>query len=270
VNLAARLTSDTAVPARNAGKNVASFDSGQTIYVSLGYSNPRALEVLKDSRVRRAIALAVNAPAIVKAVEGEYGKPAVQLARPQDVGYAPNLAAYPNDLAQAKQLIHDAGASGAKLVIAGVSNDVPMSGRIGLQAVAEAMNSIGLEVEINVLDIVVYLTQYQTGELSAVRNGALVDVAYDLGTAMLGFQGARPEGYWYHTPEFDKLLADANAELDPNKRAPLMQQVAQKLHDDIPAVPLAYEQAITAMDTSVKNFRTSSWAVPDYAVLSVG
>ena len=208
--------------------------------------------------------------AIVKAVEGEFGKPASQVARPQDIGYNPSLAPYPNDLAQAKQLIQDAGAQGAKLTIAGVSNDVPISGRIGLQAVAEVMNSIGLNVDINVLDIVVYLTQYQTGELSAVRNGALVDVAYDLGTAMLGFQGARPEGYWYHTPEFDKLVSDANAELDPVKRAPLMQQVAQKIQEDIPAVPLAYEQAITAMDTNIKNFRTGGWAVPDYAALSVG
>jgi peptide/nickel transport system substrate-binding protein len=270
VNIAARLTSDTAVPARSAGKNVLAFDSGQTIYVSLGYSNPRAADALKDPRVRRAVALAVNAPEIVKAVEGEYGKPAVQVARPEDIGYNPGLTAYPTDLAQAKQLIQDAGAQGAKLKIAGVSNDVPMSGRIGLQAVAEAMSSIGLDVEIDVLDIVVYLTQYQTGELSAVRNGALVDVTYDLGVSMLGFQGARPEGYWYHTPEVDKLLADANAELDPSKRAPLMQQVAQKIHDDIPAVPLAYEQAISAMDSTVKNFRTGGWAVPDYTALSVG
>jgi hypothetical protein len=47
-----------------------------------------------------------------------------------------------------------------------------------------------------------------------------------------------------------------------------MQQGAQKIHEDIPAVPLAYEQAITGMDGTVKNFRSGGWAVPDFASLA--
>jgi len=271
VNLAARFSNDSATSVKSAGKIVQAFPSGQLAGVRIAYSSPNAPDALKDLRVRQAIAYALDKTGIVKAIEGDYGLVANELCGPNDFGYVPDLKPFPYDPAKAKQLIQQAGAQGTKLTMNGILNDVPLIGKTALQAIADALNTAGLAITIEPLEAAVYLPRVFAGKISPLSSGVLVDTGRDIVQAYSGMMGGpTPAQYAWHTPQIDKLMAQASAEVDPAKRLPLMQQIIKQAYNDIPYVPLGNEQAVTGMDNKVKNFWTGDWGVPDWVAISAG
>jgi len=65
--------------------------------------------VLSDRRVRQAIALAVDRPAIIEAKLGGHAVPATGLLSPSHWAYSGDVPRYDHDPARARQLLDDAG-----------------------------------------------------------------------------------------------------------------------------------------------------------------
>jgi peptide/nickel transport system substrate-binding protein len=137
----------TAPAAKSAGLNIETAPSAM-LGVYLADIEGKVTPALKDVRVRQALNYAVNRPAIVKSLYGEYGTPTAQFVPKGVGGYVASLDdQYPYDPAKAKQLLAQAGyPNGFSFTL--VEQPAVDSGDLLAQALAANWKSIGVNVTI--------------------------------------------------------------------------------------------------------------------------
>jgi peptide/nickel transport system substrate-binding protein len=108
--------------------------------------------VLKDVRVRQAIAYAIDTKGIMDALYPKYSTPLNgHMVRTNCNGYNPNLKDYPFDKAKAKQLVTDAKATGTPLEIYVRDGNWAKITELG-EAIAGAISETGLVCKPKVMD----------------------------------------------------------------------------------------------------------------------
>jgi len=84
----------------------------ESVFIRLNTQHP----ILKDIRVRKAIALSIDNAAIMKALYPGVSSPLNgHIVRPSALGYDPRLTPYPYDPREAARLVREAGATGRNL-----------------------------------------------------------------------------------------------------------------------------------------------------------
>ncbi len=207
-----------------------------------------------DVRVRQAISCAIDRQQVLDTAslgEGQVTGPATApyYRLPED-----QLFCYRKDVEKAKQLLADSGVTGIKFKIMAAADEPPT-------AVAEAQNiqaqlgEIGIETEIETMELGVYVDRWLKGDFDAVvaLNGGNPDphnmfYRYWHSTGNLNKVAA------YNDPEIDKLLDQGKAVLDPEKRKAVYDELQKKLTEAAPWVWLydGYEYRI--MQPYVKGF----------------
>lgn len=209
---------------------------------------------LSDLRVRQALNYATDRDALVRTQLRGFGAPANSPLAPADFGYAAATRGYGYDPARAKRLLAEAGyGEGLTLKMAAQEED---------GALAEALQgmwaNVGVRLEIESMEHGVYSQtifgsprQKQAAGIDCVLAAWASDNAdpdfqlsplyatdaWSPASANLGF---------YSNPRLDALLANAAAELDPEKRKALYATAQQTIVDDAPHVLLYYPQAVAA------------------------
>ena len=129
------------------GVNMHLFNSTQTNY--LAFNETR--KPFQDVHVRRAISLAINRDALVKAVLFGHGKPANSLFPPQVPYYDPNTPGYQFNLAEAKKEMAQSsvphGFSTSIVIPSGNSDYLTIS-----TILQSELKPLGINVKINQLD----------------------------------------------------------------------------------------------------------------------
>jgi peptide/nickel transport system substrate-binding protein len=140
-------TATTAAAAKSAGLNIETAPSAM-LGVYLADIEGKVVPAFKDVRVRQALNYAVNRPAIVKSLYGDYGSPTTQFVPKGVGGYVASLdAAYPYDPAKAKQLLAQAGyPNGFSFTL--VEQPAVDSGDLLAQALAADWKAIGVNATI--------------------------------------------------------------------------------------------------------------------------
>ncbi len=186
-----------------------------------------------DIRVRQAIRLAIDVPAIIAAAYNGAVEPAYSLEAPGILGFWKDAPKRERDVEGAKRLLGEAGQGG------GFSTRLTVLNKAVPQATAAVVQAnlaeIGIDVQIDALDGGAY---WAYGENDASKDLELVLVEYR-GKFDPGFQTqwftADQIGTWnwqrWNSKEFDDLHARGNIEPDPKKREQIYID-AQKLMDD--------------------------------------
>ncbi|HEY0124514.1 MAG TPA: ABC transporter substrate-binding protein [Rhizobium sp.] len=222
-------------------------------------------EYLKDVRVRRAIAHAIDLNVVLNTVWYGYGHISptpisVLLPRYYDASIKP----YAFDLKAAQQLLDDAGykpdASGTRFTLRLTHN----SYNEGFKRVAEYLKQnlarIGIVATIDSYDFSTYIQKVYT------------ERAFDLTTEYLGNQFDPTLGvqriYWsknfklglpfsnashYANPEVDRLLEAASVEIDDAKRKQEFNDFQKIIADEIPVINLIALENVTVFNKRVKN-----------------
>jgi peptide/nickel transport system substrate-binding protein len=223
---------------------------------------------LRDVRVRRAIALAVDWARIEKTVYHGLDRLAVSDIFPQSWA-APSLPAYAYDPARAARLLD---AAGWRSRVGGIrSRDgrpltLTISATVGHQENEEAevmMQSVlaraGIEVRVRNYPANLFFAQngpLYTGnydmEWSIDTNGPDPDNSGSWNGAFIPPNGANTS--WLNDPIVNATSTAAQATFDPARRRALYQREEERLRDLVPAVFFSWETGYAAINSDVKNY----------------
>jgi peptide/nickel transport system substrate-binding protein len=208
--------------------------------------SPLAANPLRDVRVREAIDLAIDRPALAEVAMEGLGKPASQLTTPGIFGYNDKIEVSKVNLARAKELLGQAGFPNGFKVTFNFTNDRLPGDRAVGTAVAQMLARIGIDVNANGQPGAVLFPARTRGDYSFVMSGwgtLTGEANYTLSSLVHSNSPQLKLGAFnwrgYSNPELDKLLESAAVEMDEGKRRSLLEQSAAIAAKDRPLIPLA-------------------------------
>ena len=209
---------------------------------------------LRDPRVREAIDLAIDRPALAEIAMEGMGKPVNQLVTPSIFGYNKSLPERKFDVARAKKLLADAGyPNGFKATFSFTNDRLPGDRQVGT-SVAQMLAAIGLDVTANAQPAAVFFPARSRGDFSMSMSGwgtLTGESHYTLSSTVHSNDPVRKFGPFnvlgYANPQMDKLIQDAAIEMDVNKRRSYLEQANALVATDRPRLPLVSVGSAWAM-----------------------
>jgi len=222
---------------------------GLTVY-NLGARVDRA--PLSDVRLRRAIDLALDRPAMVRALLGGRGIPVGQSISPPVFGYAPDIAPTERDLAAARRLVAAAGfPDGVELTLEHAST-VASYGAV----IAGQLGEAGFRVKTTVWPWTEFYQRLLAGHPDFFIVGFTCDTADATDMLDLVLHSRDPgAGYGAHNfshyanPRFDLILQRSGETPRVAERLDLLRDAIRVAKEDLPLIPLfALESAYGMRD----------------------
>ncbi len=225
--------------------HVAGVRGSRLMFVAL---NP-IIAPLKDVRVRRAIAHAIDKDAIIAGILQGHAYRIDGPLGPGMYGYAPDVGPrYDYDPARAKQLLAEAGYGGGfDTDFYTTVNRFPKDREVSA-AIVQMLNQVGIRARLQTPDFGTYFQQFSRGDYATyyVGRGAVVDPSEYL---QQYFRTGVTKRLQFSDPDVDRLLAAQAAELNPEKRLDLLRQAQAKIVAEEPAVFLyQYEDTYGVAD----------------------
>ena len=208
---------------------------------------------LKDARVRRALSVAINRPAIVDRVMEGAAVPSGQFLPPGSFSYVPDLKPPAFDTALAKRLLAEAGfPNGLRMSLHGPNDRYVNDAKI-IQAVGQMWERAGIHTEVQPLPWTSYVAQagkqaysaflFGWGTATAEASDALIAqlATYDTKKGW----GSANRGR-YSNAELDKLIDEALATADDAAREKILQKATKLVMDDVGFIPLHIQKNVWA------------------------
>ncbi len=223
----------------------------------------------KDVRVRRAMAHALDLDFVLREIWYGYGDIATgPIPRAMHRFYDGDVPTYPHDQAKATLLLDEAGLKpgpdGVRLTI----NHDPLPSTEAYQRFGEyfreALSKIGIKVVLRNQDFGSYIHRvYTERDFDTASYGGQAGPDPAIGTQRLywskNFAPGVPfsNGAHYVNPDVDRLLEDAQVELNPEKRYSLYSAFQKQVAADVPIIPLISGTAPLIVDRRLNQYRTT-------------
>jgi peptide/nickel transport system substrate-binding protein len=211
--------------------------------------------------VRQAVNFAIDRERIVDQVFGGLAQVSNQFWNPNSPGYDPSLnEVYPYDPEKAKQMIEDAGATGAsfEIVVIGFGPNASAA-----EIVRNNLEAVGLNPTVNVLEIVDFQTAQLAGDLGPMFM-PLHGLGFSPPTLISSFPSLRagnPSNF--DTPEYQELRAALLSASD-DEVVPATEDLAAYIADQAFSVPLVYAPGYVVATPNVHGVRPSVRAYADF------
>ena len=216
-----------------------------------------------DVRVRRAVSMAIDREGWVKSVLGNFGIPFGGYLYPGNPYYLPEegygeAAQYLRyDPDAAKRLLQDAGYKPGDIKVT-LQSTTGYGERFASEAqlVAEAMNSIGIQTDISMVDYDSFIPVWRDGKWDHVVY-TWTGFGFDpVDWMYVPFHSAQNGQRVLHIndPELDAVLDRMNAEYDPQLRVGLAQQAARRIMSQVYVIPGPPWLYFYAQNPRLKNY----------------
>ncbi|MBL6458776.1 ABC transporter substrate-binding protein [Belnapia sp. T6] len=218
---------------------------GVTPFVTGPEGQPLDRNPLQDARVRHALAMAVDRPAIVSRVMEGAATATTQFMPAGTYGYAPDLPVRPVDPEAARRLLAEAGyPQGFRLVLHG-SNDRYLNDARIVQAIGQMWSRIGVRTAVEVAPYASFVTRASRQEFSAYMvswGSSTGEPLTGLRSVLATYDQQRGTGSVnrsrYSNPALDALLGTAARELDDSRREAILQDAARLMVRETAIIPL--------------------------------
>ncbi|MCA9227629.1 MAG: ABC transporter substrate-binding protein [Planctomycetales bacterium] len=221
---------------------------------------------LDNTKVRQAIAHAIDKPRLVDVAYAGHARPAVNMVPPAMWGHHNELKDRPYDVAQAKQLLEEASAEAGFALPLSLTLSVMSQPRPYMQEplqtasfIKDALAAIGIDVEIQTKPVNQHFDHLMSG-------------GHELGLAGWSSDNNDPDNFLYslldsdnigehgnnlsryNNPEVHRLLLAAQSELDDAARLKMYLQAQELIFADAPVVPLVHTQVRIAQRDVLKGY----------------
>jgi peptide/nickel transport system substrate-binding protein len=215
------------------------------MYVSCNTQDP----ILKDRRVRQALAYAIDRDAIVKYLRRGLAREATSIVPPQAWAFEPGVKRYTYDPAYAMQLLAEAGyrdpdgsgpAARFRLTLKlGTADEFRQQAAV----IQQQFRAIGVDLDVQSLEFATMFADVVKGNFQLVQmqwaGGALVDP--DIIRRVFHSQQVPPAGFnrgRYNNPEVDRLIDLATTAFEESERKRYYGEAQKIIANDSPYISL--------------------------------
>lgn len=213
--------------------------------------------LLKDPRLRRAIAHAIDVKGLVAAVTQGAAEPNPSpIPRSSPFHGAAQKQAVPHDLAAAKRLLGEAGYRGQPIrILANKRFQSMFDGAVLAQAM---LQQVGMNVEIEVIEWGAQLDRYIKGDYQVMSFSYSARLDPSLSYEMFsGPKATQPRKVW-DDPEAQKLIQESMVTVDRVRRQAIFDELHRRMLDAVPIIVLYNGVEIAGVGKRVKGYKT--WA----------
>ncbi len=254
------------------GVKVDLIDGTNISHLGINLSDP----ILKDVRIRQALAYGIDRDAIIRDVLRGQARPASSILPPSQWAFEPGATVYAYNPDRAKQLLDAAGKpdqQGKRFKLTLKTSTLSIARKTG-EAIQEQLRRIGIELELQPLERQ-KLTQDMTDGAFQLYLNTLVggNQSTDIFKFVYSSRSIPPNGQnrsRYNNPVIDKLIDEAP--LAPQDRAKAMySQIQKTLSDELPQIYLWHPSTIVVRRDRVNNVKldpSGDWRVIRNATLN--
>lgn len=232
-------------------------------YLMMNNADP----VLADRRVRQAIALALDRPAIIAAKLPGLARLATGLIAPGHWAYSADVERWDHDLARARRLLDDAGlrdpdGDGPAPRLHLVYKTSADAFRVAIaRVIAAQLSEVGIAVEVRSFEFATFFADVKKGayQLASMQTAEITEPDY----YFMYFNSswiptpANPDGFnrWHYiNSDVDRLTTQGREELDRERRKRIYAEVQRLVAQDVPIVPLWHEHNVVLSNVDVQGY----------------
>ncbi|AHJ73847.1 ABC transporter substrate-binding protein [Kosakonia sacchari] len=216
---------------------------------------------LDNVKVRQALAMAINKPAIIQAVFQGTGTAAKNLLPPGVWSADSELQDYDYDPEKAKALLKEAGfvpGTAIDLWAMPVQRPYNPNAKRMAEMIQADWAKVGVQTKIVTYEWGEYLKRVKGGEHQAALMGwttATGDPDNFFGPLFTctSANGGSNSAKWCYAP-FDKIVSEAKVTTDHDKRVALYKEAQQMMHDQMPAVMIAHSTIFEPVRKEVQGY----------------
>ncbi len=202
--------------------------------------------VLKDIRVRQAIAYAVDRQPFIHYLMRDFARPAYSLLPPESWAYDGDVPHYEHNPGKARELLDQAGypeVNGVRFHLT-FKTSTEESTRLMAAVLQQQLHDVGIALDIRTFEFATFFSdvtrgEYQLHSLRWVGGNEDPDIfEYVFHSSKFSPHGANRT--YYSNPRVDALIDQARSELDLETRKRLYAELQQAVAQDVPYINLWY------------------------------
>jgi oligopeptide transport system substrate-binding protein len=240
------------------GKELLVFPRAQIIWLG---PNPRVYEAFKDARVRRAFAMAIDKTKIARTVFFGFYQPAASIVPPGIPGFYGGYKGLPYDPAQAKKLLDEAGMTGKLPPLMMAINPIAQDYQMAAEATAAMLKeNLGVDVQLQRQEFASFQQgmNRRTVFPSFMTGWAADYLDYSDYLDLLLYSKSPLDRVSYASPEFDRLIDQANAASTDGARTALYHKAEALAVEDAAIIPMIFTQFALLKKPYVRGLQTTA------------
>lgn len=251
------LTPDTVLTLEHEPYLAVEHEPGTEIqYLGFNLSDP----ILKDVRVRQAIAYALDRRPMIQYLWAGWAQPARSVLPTQSWAYNGDVAAYDHDPGKARELLDAAGyplINDVRFHITMKTSTVE-STRLMVAVMQQQLREVGIALDIRSFEAATFLADVSRGAfqmygLRWVGGNQDPDIFYVFHSSRFPPNGTNRGRY--SNPKVDALIDQGRREVDPKIRKAIYAELQHILADELPYIDLWYLDNVLVHSKRVKNIQ---------------
>jgi peptide/nickel transport system substrate-binding protein len=217
--------------------------------------------ILKDVRVRQALAYAVDREKIIHYLWRDLAQPAPSILPPLHWAFAQEVRQYPHDPAKANQILDEAGyakTNGVRFRLT-MKTSTEETTRLLAAVLQQELREVGIALDIRSFEFATFYSDVVKGafQLYSLRwiGGNEDPDIFEHVFHSTSFPPKRANRSYYVNPAVDALIDRGRAEMDQAKRRQIYVEVQKIVAEDVPYINLYYLDNVVVHSRRVKNIQ---------------
>lgn len=230
-------------------------------YMALNLRDP----ILKDVRVRQALAYALDREPIIHYLWRDMARPAASVLPTQHWAYNPDVRQYPHDPARARQLLDEAGlkpgADGIRFHLT-MKTSTEESTRLLAAVLQQQLREVGIALDIRSFEFATFYSDvvkgaFQMYSLRWIGGNEDPDIFEHIFDSA-SLPPKRANRSYYSNPRVDELIRQGRSTIDQQQRREDYFEIQRIVAEDLPYINLWYLDNVLVHSKRLRNVEVSS------------